>query len=93
MEEDGFIFQQGETDVRVIGKKEWMKEGIFLELTGIYKSNPPTLELKEARPNKIIRWWRIILAGSILTLVGVIILFFRRFRIRREAWEVKWPTS
>ena len=93
MEEDGFVFQQGETDVKVIGKEEWMKEGMFLELTGTFRSNPPTLELKEAKPNKIIRWWRIILAGSILTLVGVIILFFRRFRIRREAWEVKWPTS
>ena len=36
MEEDGFVFQQGETDVKVIGKEEWMKEGMFLELTGTF---------------------------------------------------------
>ncbi len=93
LEKDGFVFRQKDREVLVHGKRDWMEEGMKVELTGTYHSNPPSLNLTRARPVRIFRWWWIILAGSLIVLGGVTLLFFRRFRVRREAWEVKWPTS
>lgn len=93
MEKEGFVFRQKKREIQVRGKRDWMRKGMTIEMTGIYSADPPTLRLIDARRVTVPGWWWIIFAGSIVTLGGVLLLFLRRFRIRRASWEAKWPTS
>ncbi|GEM_PF-3232279 len=93
VEGDHFVIRASDLDVRVRGRIEGLRVGDTVAVTGAYRSNPPTLEMERGRRVRVPNWRRIVEVVSLLVLGAVLWLFFRRFRARRGAWEVRWPTS
>lgn len=90
---DRFFVRAEGTDVVVLGRIDDLRAGDVVELSGTYRSAPSTLELARGRKARGMRFRRGVETVSVLVLVGVLLLFFRRFRVRRGAWEMRWPTS
>ncbi|MBI2899105.1 MAG: hypothetical protein HYY17_02905 [Planctomycetes bacterium] len=90
--EEEFAVRINETRVRVRGRAEGIAPGDLVEITGTFHSRPATLDLHRVRKVAPQRR-RIVEVVSMAVLAAVILLFFRRFRVRKGAWEFRWPTS
>ena len=92
IDENGFVVAASDGKIRVIGRAEGIAIGDAVEMTGRFRA-PSTLELHRVRKASAVPWRRIVEVLSVLVLLAVLLLFLRRFRVRRGAWEMRWPTS
>jgi hypothetical protein len=70
-----------------------LRPGDRVELSARFRSNPARLEILEVRRVKF-AWWRDLAnVVSLVVLAAVLLVFFRRFRVRPGSWEARWPTS
>lgn len=89
--DDGFVIRLRNRDVVVHGRSD-VREGDTVEILARFRS-PDRLELVEVRPHRVPGWRLLGNAVSIAVVLAVLWIFWKRFRVRRGAWEVKWPTS
>jgi hypothetical protein len=88
-----FVIRCNDRSIPVHGKNHGLQKGDAVELTGIFHSDPVRLDLLQVRPIRFHWWWWLSAASALPVILGVLFLFFRRFRIRPRAWEARWPTS
>lgn len=88
---EGFVVQLRGREYLVRGASD-VRAGEDVELLARFHA-PDRLDLVRVRPHRVPRWRFVANAVSVATVLVVLAILIRRFRVRRGAWEAKWPTS